>query len=136
MPYREAKVYFDGGHYIAIPSENFPSEKRKGRKTKPTPQQQTIETPTLPTPKEKFTEAYQESKDLRKRERKKFIAEKLKDDFKSKAELNEFIASNLEREKVNSIKRQIRLWRKVYTQGEWHYFVTFTYGKVPRVPSN
>ena len=128
MPYREAKVYFDGGHYIAIPSENFPSEKRKGRKkSKPTPQQQTIETPTPPTPKEKFTEAYQESKDLRKRERKKYITEKLKDDFKSKVELNEFVASNLEREKVNSIKRQIRLWRKVYTQGEWHYFVTFTY---------
>lgn len=129
MPYREAKVYFDGGHYIGIPQENFPSGKRKGRKPKPKPipQSDLSGTPTPPTPKEKFETAYAESRDLRKRERKKFIAEKLKDDFKSKAELNEFVASNFEREKVNAIKRKIRLWRKVYTQGEWHYFVTFTY---------
>ena len=47
MPYREAKVYFDGGHYIAIPSENFPSKNRKGQKPKPkpTPEQQADGTP-------------------------------------------------------------------------------------------
>ena len=30
MSYQNAKIYFDGGHYIAIPMENFPHG--KGRK--------------------------------------------------------------------------------------------------------
>ena len=126
MPYRETKVYFDGSHYIAIPPENFSNGKQKRRKPKPQAQQQTTETPT-PTPKEKFEQAYSESQQLPKRERKKYIAEKLQGVFSSKAETKAFIASNIERKKTNEIKRKIRLWRKIYTQGEWHYFVTFTY---------
>lgn len=126
MPYREAKVYFDGGHYIATPHENFPSGKRKGRKSKPKPKKPTTETIT-PTPKEKFETAYKESQSLPKRERKKYIIEKLQGTFESKSELKDFVTSNIERVKINAIKRKIRLWRKIYTQGEWHYFVTFTY---------
>ena len=122
MPYRETKVYFDGGHYIAIPPENFPSSTRKRKKPKP---KQNENAP--PTPKDKFETAYSESQQLPKRERKKYIKEKLKDEFENAEQLKEFVVSNIERKKINAYKRNTRLWRKIYTQGEWHYFVTFTY---------
>ena len=35
MPYINAKIYSDGGHYIAIPKENFPSEQRRRKTPKP-----------------------------------------------------------------------------------------------------
>ena len=125
MPYRETKVYFDGGHYIAIPPENFPSSTRKRKKPKPPKPKQDGNTP--PTPKEKFETAYSESQQLPKRERKKYIAEKLKNEFQTAEQLKGFVAQNIERKKINACKRNTRLWRKIYTQGEWHYFVTFTY---------
>ena len=125
MPYRETKVYFDGSHYIAIPPENFTSSTRKRKKPKPPKPKQNENTP--PTPKDKFETAYKESQSLTKRERKKYIKEKLKDEFKNAEQLKEFVASNIERKKINAYKRNTRLWRKIYTQGEWHYFVTFTY---------
>lgn len=126
MPYLETKVYSDGGHYIAIPKENFPSYKRK--KKKPNPTQLKIQTDeTQPTtPKEKFETAYAESKKLPKRERKAYITEKLKDEFETAEQVKEFVESNIERKKNNAIKRRVLLWRKVNLQ-KWNYFVTFTY---------
>jgi replicative superfamily II helicase len=124
MPYRETKVYFDGGHYIAIPPENFPSSTRKRKKPKPPKPKQNEN--ALPTPKEKFETAYSESQSLPKRERKKYIKEKLKDEFQTAEQLKEFVSQNIERKKINAYKRNTRLWRKIYTQGEWHYFVTAT----------
>lgn len=121
MPYIGTKVYSDGSHYIAIPPDNFPSKKRKRRKPKPTAVK------TIDTQKEKFETAYAESQKLPKRERKKYIAEQLKDDFKTAEQVNEFVTQNIERKKINAYKRYTRLWRKVNLQGEWHYFVTFTY---------
>ena len=35
MPYRAAKISFDGGHYIATPKENFPQEHRRRRAPRP-----------------------------------------------------------------------------------------------------
>ena len=125
MPYKNTKIYFDGSHYIAIPPENFPSEQRKRKKPKLPKPKQDGTPPT--TPKDKFETAYAESQALPKRERKKYIREKLQGEFKTAEQLKEFVASNMERKKINAIKREIRLWRKIYTQGEWHYFVTFTY---------
>lgn len=125
MPYKDTKIYFDGSHYIAIPPENFPSEQRKRKKPKPTTPKQDGNAP--PTQKEKFEMAYAESQALPKRERKKYIKKKLQGEFQTAEQLKEFVASNMERKKINAIKREIRLWRKIYTQGEWHYFVTFTY---------
>ncbi len=109
MPYREAKVYFDGSHYIAIPPENFPSGKRKRRKPKPTKPQPKTEETTPTTPKEKFETAYSESQQLPKRERKKYIAEKLKDEFKTAEQLKEFVSQNIERKKINAITAQSKL---------------------------
>ena len=121
MPYIGTKVYTDGSHYIAIPPENFPSKKRKRRKPKPTTAK------TFDTKKEKFETAYAESQKLPKRERKKYIAEQMKDDFKTAEQVNEFVTQNIERKKINAYKRYTRLWRKVNLQGEWNFFVTFTY---------
>lgn len=118
MPYQESKIYFDGSHYIAVPKENFPS--RKGRKTAKKPIAQ------ADTPKERFETAYQESQALPKRERKKYIAEKLQNTFASAEETAAFVASNIKRKKTNAAKRRIRLMRKVYLQ-KWSFFVTFTY---------
>jgi len=124
MPYIETKVYSDGGHYIAIPPENFPSKQRKRKKPKPTTTPKTDGTPPT-TPKEKFETAYKESQSLPKRERKKYIADKLKAEFKTAEQVKEFVESNIERKKINAAKRRVRLMRKVYLQ-EWNYFVTVT----------
>ena len=128
MPYKDTKVYSDGSHYIAIPPENFPSKQRKRKKPKPKPTTKPKTDGTPPTTsKDKFETAYKESQSLPKRERKKYIADKLKDDFKTTEQVKEFVESNIERKKNNAYKRYTRLWRKVHLQKEWNYFVTFTY---------
>lgn len=119
MPIKGAKVYNDGSHYIAIPPENFP---RRKRRYKPKPKKE--EKPD--TPKAKFETAYKESQVLPRRERKKHIKEKLKDTFKTAEQVKAFVDSNIERKKVNAMKRRSRLMRKVYLQ-QWSHFVTFTY---------
>lgn len=125
MPYINAKVYSDGGHYIAIPKENFQSEQRR-RKT-PKPKQLEIKKDdSPPTPKEKFETAYAESKKLPKRERKAYIAEQMKNALPTEEETAAFIEQNTERMNNNAIRRKVRLWRKVNLQC-WDYFVTFTY---------
>ena len=118
MPYQESKIYFDGSHYITVPKENFPSH--KGRKTV---KETIVQTDT---PKVEFETAYRESQALPRRERKSYIAERLKDVFQSEQETAAFIESNIARKKINAAKRRVRLMRKVYLQ-KWNYFVTFTY---------
>ncbi len=118
MPITEAKVYNDGSHYIAIPPENFP---RRKRRYKPKPKKE--ENPD--SPKAKFETAYKESQNLPKRERKKYIKEKLKDTFKTAEQVKAFVEMNIERMKVNAMKRRSRLMRKVYLQ-TWSHCVTRT----------
>ncbi|MCM1441686.1 MAG: hypothetical protein NC131_21125 [Roseburia sp.] len=125
MPYRDTKIYSDGGHFIAIPRENFPSEQRRRKRTKPK-QLEIKNADSPPTPKEKFETAYAESQKLPKRKRKAYITEKMKDDFQTAEQVTEFVQSNIERKKINAIKRYSRLWKKVNLQ-RWDYFVTFTY---------
>lgn len=125
MPYINAKVYSDGGHYIAIPKENFPSEQRRRKKPKPK-QLEIKKDDSPPTPKQKFETAYTESKKLPKRERKAYIAKQMKNTLPTEEETTAFIAQNTERLNRNAIRRKIRLWRKVNLQ-RWDYFVTFTY---------
>ena len=108
MAYQDCKVYFDGGHYIAVPKENFPS--RKGRNT---PKKNS---PQTDTKKAKFETAYAESQVLPKRERKQYIAEQLKDEFISEEQTKEYVKQQTERKRNNAYKRYTRLWRKVYLQ--------------------
>ena len=105
MTYQKAKVYNDGSHYIAMPPENFPRPKRR---YKPKPKRE--ESPD--SPKAKFETAYTESQSLPKRERKKYIKEKLQDVFPNEERAKEFIESNIERKKINAAKRRVRLMRK------------------------
>ena len=119
MLYQKAKVYNDGSHFIAMPPENFPRPKRRYK-----PKSKREESPD--SPKAKFETAYSESQSLPKRERKKYIKEKLQDTFPNEEREKEFIESNIERKKINAAKRRVRLMRKVYLQ-EWNYFVTFTF---------
>ncbi len=119
MPYRNAKIYYDGSCYIAIPKENFPRPRRRERKPKP-------KSPEEQTQKEQFDTAYDESRTLSKRERKKYITEKLKDTLPDNMSRKEFIEQNMERKNSNEVRRKIRLLRKLYLQ-RWNFFLTFTY---------
>mgnify|MGYP001088358689 CR=1 FL=1 len=118
--YPQTKVYFDGRHYIGIPKDNFPHGKRcKIKKTKDCNYKQN-------TCKEMFDIAYKESQSLPKKERKKYIVEQMKDTFSSDTATKNFVEQNIDRKKINAIKRKSRLMRKVYLQ-KWNFFVTLTY---------
>lgn len=114
MPYMDCKIYYDGSNFIAIPSENF-------SRGKPS------QSPKKQTHKAEFESAYKDSQALPKKERKKYIAEQLKDCFKSETETQAFIDEQTKRKRTNAIKRRVTLMRKVNLQQEWNYFVTFTY---------
>ena len=100
MPYRASKIYYDGSHYIAVPKENFPS--RKGGKTA-------------------------RKSNLPKRERRKYVTEKLQDEFTDDKQAEEYVKKQTERKRNNAYKRYTRLWHKVYLQCNWNFFVTCTY---------
>ncbi len=115
MPYRNCKIYSDGGHYIAIPSENFSHGKKRSK------------SPIKEQPhKAEFETAYKNSQALPKKERKDFITEQIKNEFNSSEQAKQYVEQQTERKKTNAIKRRVRLFRKVHLQ-EWNYFVTFTY---------
>ena len=118
MAYEKAKVYFDGGHYIAIPKENFCRNTSNGKRANAKVEQN--------SPKQKFEQAFEESRELPKKERKEYIQEVMKDCFNNSQETTDFVQKELERKRTNSNKRKTRLYRKVYLQ-EWNYFVTITY---------
>ena len=114
MPYANCKIYFDGSNYIAVPYDNFSHNKKRSKSTTPTPH------------KAEFESAYKESKSLPKKEREKYLTERLKGHFSNEQQTQEFIQEQTERKKRNAIKRRTTLMRKVHLQ-EWNYFVTFTY---------
>ena len=116
MAYDNAKVYFDGGHYIAIPHTTRPQQKRKEK----------IETEKEIELKEIADKVFKESKGKGK----KYKAKKLLEEITKKVE-NESLAMEYSREYMNKqlrnlIERRKRLVRKVYI-GNWNYFCTFTY---------
>ncbi len=118
--YPKTKVYFDGSHYIGIPKDNFPHGKScKRKKTKSCNAKQD-------TCKEKFEIAYKDSQSLPKKQRKTYIIKQMKDTFSSDTATKNFVEQNIERKKINAIKRKSRLMRKVYLQ-KWNFFVTLTY---------
>lgn len=119
--YPQTKVYFDGSHYIGIPKDNFPHGKSCKRKTK-----HKLKNKTKPPAQEKFEIAYKDSQSLPKKQRKTYIIEQMKDTFSSDTATKNFVEQNIERKKINAIKRKSRLMRKVYLQ-KWNFFVTLTY---------
>lgn len=128
MNLKSAKVYHDGSHFIAIPSDAFPHRRKKSSWHNLRLKKDELPRSDSPpeTTKERFETAYKESLSLPKKERKKHIKEALQSDFTDKTELKAFVDKNLEMVKTNAIKRRVRLNRKLQLQ-RWDYFVTFTY---------
>ena len=120
MPYKAAKISFDGSHYIATPKENFPQGHKRRRASRPLSIEET-ET------KEQFETAYKESQQLPRKERKAFMRKAMEETIPDKEQRQEYIEQQNERKKINTIRRKVRLSKKVNLQREWSYFCTFTF---------
>ena len=120
MPYKAAKISFDGSHYIATPKENFPRGRKRRRAAHPLSDEETEK-------KEQFEAAYKESQQLPRKERKASIQKAMEEAIPDKEQRKEYVERNNERKKVNAIRRKVRLSKKVNLQREWSYFCTFTF---------
>ena len=128
MPYRAAKISFDGSHYIATPKENFPQGHKRRRAARPLSVEESEK-------KEQFEAAYKESQQLPKKERKAYMRKAMEETIPDKEQRKEYVERNNERKKTNAIRRKVRLAKKAYLQ-EWSFFCTFTatYGrKFPKI---
>lgn len=119
MPYRAAKISFDGSHYIATPKENFPQGYRRRRVARPLSTKEVEQ-------KEQFEAAYKESQKLPRKERKAYMRKAMEEVIPDKEQRREYVERNSERKKTNAIRRKIRLSNKAYLQ-EWSFFCTFTF---------
>ena len=142
MPYSEAKVYFDGSHYIAIPKELQPQKRRKVKSIKKESQVLNETKESLCTTKSNndsklmvtakvdvskvFETLYRNNLEKKPKERKESLVKGLKPYIKNEENLKLYVKVNLERKLRNLIERRKRFVRKVYLQ-EWSYFCTFTY---------
>lgn len=115
MAHENAKIYFDGSHYIAIPKTTRPTKKNK-RFTDTDTQEK----------KKAFETAYKGTKAKRKREKVTEITAELTPHFENENEASAFVAEQMERVQRNLITRRRRLARKIHL-GNWNYFCTFTY---------
>ena len=118
MAHEKAKVYYDGGHYIAIPHTESPTTKKSGGKRYGygmEEMKQIVETELKGIRSKKK----QESKASE-------LVEALKTNFESEEKAAEFVTAEMERINRNYIVRLTRLKRKV-NLGNWNYFCTFTY---------
>ena len=120
MPYKAAKISFDGSHYIATPKENFPQGHKRRRATRPLPDKETDK-------KAQFEAAYKESQKLPRKERKACMQKAMEETIPDKEQRTEYVERNNERKKTNAIRRKVRLSKKVNLQREWSYFCTFTF---------
>jgi hypothetical protein len=116
MGYREAKVYRDGYHYVAIPYKENPTAKKRGGVTDLEKDEK----------KKAFETAYKGTNTKSKKKRTKELIEELRPQFETEEQTAEFVRAETERMERNRIARKIRLQRKI-DLGEWDYFCTFTY---------
>ena len=120
MPYKAAKISFDGSHYIATPKENFPQGHKRRRTSRPLSDEEAEK-------KTQFEAAYKESQNLPRKERKACMQKAMEEAIPDKEQRKEYVERNNERKKVNAIRRKVRLSKKVNLQREWSYFCTFTF---------
>lgn len=116
MAFREAKVYSDGSHYIAIPQKEKQPQKKKN----------VIYSIEQEERKEEFEKAYKENSEKKQKEKTKKIINEMKEKFESKEKAAEYVKAQMERKMRNLIVRRMRLARKI-NLGQWNYFCTFTY---------
>ena len=105
MPYRAAKISFDGSHYIATPKENFPQGRKRRRAARPLYVEESEK-------KEQFEAAYKESQQLPKKERKAYMRKAMEETIPDKEQRKEYVERNNERKKTNAIRRKVRLAKK------------------------
>ena len=120
MPFRAAKISFDGSHYIATPKGNFPQGRKRRRSAHPLSEQEAEQ-------KEQFEAAYKESQQLPKKERKAYMRKAMEDVIPDKKQRKAYVERNNERKQTNAIRRRVRLSKKVNLQREWNFFCTFTF---------
>ena len=136
MPYRNAKIYSDGSHYIAIPQTNNSNKKKKslvkgvceGKVTQALngkTENKKSATEAL-TPKERFERLYKENNGKKKAEKIKTIMQEMKSEFENEEGMKEFVERNMQRMERNKILRKMRLARKL-NLNQWNWFCTFTY---------
>ena len=116
MAFQNAKVYFDGSHYIAIPYKANPTARKGGGITN-------LETDGRT---EAFEKAYKGVKAKKRKEKFAEIVAEVAPLFENEETASAFVAENMERKNRNLIARRTRLARKI-NLGEWNYFCTFTY---------
>lgn len=155
MAYEEAKVYFDGSHYIAIPHSTRPTkprlkaieeiitvteqeevneisdqEKQEDENNNAAPKEAAVKVQAARkrkiTRKELFEELYIKYQYAKRNERRRLILEAMRPYFKSEQEAEKYVNENLERKQRNLICRRSRMCRKANLQ-DFNYFVTFTY---------
>lgn len=105
MPYKTAKISFDGSHYIATPKENFPQGRKRRRAARPLTDKETEK-------KTQFEAAYKESQQLPRKERKAYMRKAMEEAIPDKEQRKEYVERNNERKKVNAIRRKVRLSKK------------------------
>ena len=120
MPYKAAKISFDGSHYIATPKENFPQGHKRRRTSRPLSDEETEK-------KTQFEAAYKESQQLPRKERKAYMRKAMEEAIPDKEQRKEYVERNNERKTTNKIRRKVRLSKKVNLQRDWNFFCTFTF---------
>ena len=118
MSYHNAKVYSDGSHHIAILPQ--PNTQRKSEKKSKVSTVEEIEL------KEKFEQAYAETKSKGYKQKSKEILDIVASNFADKEQAEAFVEKHMERKERNVKEKRKRLSRKVNTN-DWNYFVTLTY---------
>ena len=111
MPFRAAKISFDGSHYIATPKENFPQGHKRRRATRLLSVEEAEK-------KEQFEVAYKESQQLPKKERKAYMRKAMEDVIPDKKQRKAYVERHNERKQTNAIRRRVRLSKKVNLQRE------------------
>lgn len=114
MPF-EAKVYFDGSHYIATPKTFQPHKKRKN-----------FNIPKNTGQEEKAKEIYKSCTEKTRKKKVEFTINEINKEIQNEEKSTEIVTKVVEKEKRNKVVRNTRLFRKANLQ-QWNYFCTFTY---------
>ena len=112
MHVKEAKVYHDGSHYIAIPKTKRPKRKKKQQPDNKC--------------KEQIEKVLNENKKKPKKERIEIAVNEVNKVIKNESIARDIVLKNVERINRSLIERRKRLSRKANLQ-QWNYFCTFTY---------
>ena len=98
--YKNAKVYSDGSHYVAVLQKKNNGHSRPKFPSSPEAEQR----------KELFEKAFQENKGKRGKEKFKNIEKTLFGEFETKAEAERFVRENMARKERNELLRNCLLY--------------------------